>query len=252
MDMVRSNRVEEANLEFIDFVAHELKQPMTSLQGYAKMLLMGIGGELSETQREFVEVINSNAGRMGRLVNDLLEVSRLEAGRITLKLAPVALEEVMEEIAAASRAEIESRHLALQVEISRDLPPVMADRERLVQMLTHVVNNATMYTPEGGAIRMALGWPDRRTAAMDHLLVSISDTGIGMSPREIGRLGEKFFRADHDLVRRQPGNGLGLPIARHLVELHGGEFMVESELGKGSTFSFTVPIARESHEQPGR
>lgn len=250
--MVRSNSVEETNLEFIDFVAHELKQPMTSLQGYAKMLLMGIGGDLSETQRGFVEVINSNADRMGRLVNDLLEISRLEAGRITLKLAPVDLGELVEETAAISRAEIESRHLALQVETSGDLPPVMADRERLVQILTHVVRNATMYTPEGGTIRMTLGWPDRSMATMDHLLVGISDTGIGMSPQEIGRLGEKFFRADHDLVRGQPGNGLGLPIARHLVELHGGEFIIESEPGEGSTFSFTVPIARESHESPGR
>lgn len=244
--MVPSNSADEAKLEFIDFVAHELKQPMTSLQGYAKMLLMGIGGELSGTQREFVEVINSNADRMGKLVNDLLEISRLEAGRIKLNLAPVDLGQVVEEVATNSRAEIESRHLTLEVETTPDLPLVMADRERLIQILTHVVVNAYMYTPEGGAIRMTLGWPDRRMASMDHLLVSISDTGLGMSHQEIGRLGEKFFRGDHDLVRGQPGNGLGLPIVRHLVELHGGEFMIESELGRGSTFSFTVPIARES------
>jgi signal transduction histidine kinase len=241
---MHSNDLEEAKLEFIDFVSHELKQPMTSLQGYAKMLLMGIGGELTDTQRQFVEVINSNADRMGKLVNDLLEISRLEAGRIKPKLVPVDLGEIVDETLSNSRAEVESRHHTLQVEIPEALPPVMGDRERLIQILTHLVSNAYMYTPEGGTIRVTLGWPERPTDSRDHLLVSISDTGIGMSPQDLSRLDERFFRADHDLVRSQPGNGLGVPIARHLVELHGGEFMVESELDRGSTFSFTVPVAR--------
>ena len=239
---------EQATMEFLDLVAHELKQPLTAVQGYAKMLMMGIGGELSETQEEFVQVINANADRMGKLVNDLLEISRLEAGRITLKLAAVDLREIVEETLAKSRAEIESRHHTLQFEVPEELPPVMGDRVRLLQILTKLVSNAYMYTPDGGTIRIVAGRTDDPAVPAGHLQVSVSDTGIGISVQHLPRLDEKFFRADHELVRAQPGNGLGVPIAHHLVELHGGQFWVESELDKGSTFSFTLPIASQSAE----
>lgn len=241
--MVGSNDVEQARLEFIDFVAHELKQPMTAMQGYAKMLLLDIGGELNDTQRQFVEVINSNADRMGKLVNDLLEISRLEAGRTKLELAPVELGQIVDETLANCLAEVEARQHTLEVESPENLPPVMGDRERLVQILTNLLSNAYLYTPKGGTIRVDVGWPEGPALPPDHLQVSVSDTGIGISPHDLGRLEEKFFRADHELVHEQPGNGLGVPISRHLVELHGGKFMVESEPGKGSTFRFTMPIA---------
>jgi signal transduction histidine kinase len=213
---------ERAKAEFIDFVAHELKQPMTAMQGYAKLLAMGIGGELSDTQQEFVRIINSNVERMGKLVVD--------------------------ETIANTRTEIEARHHRLELHVARGLPPVLGDRGRLVQILTNLVSNAYQYTPDGGTIEIAAdGWDDME-APQGHVLVSISDTGIGMSPTDIANLEKQFFRADHDLVRAQPGTGLGVSIARNLVELHGGQFMIESELGKGSTFRFTLPIARASNE----
>jgi signal transduction histidine kinase len=237
------DQINRAKLEFMDFVAHELKQPMTSIQGYAKMLSMGIGGELSDTHKQFVEVINSNVDRMGRLVNDLLEISRLEAGRTKLNLAQVQLREVVNETIANARSEIEARHHTLQVVVPDDLPPVLGDRERLVQILTNLLSNASRYTPDGGTIRIAAIGHEYPELPPGHLCVDVSDTGIGMSPQELIRLEGNFFRADHDLVRQQPGTGLGVSIARNLVELHGGEFMIESELGKGSAFRFTVPIA---------
>jgi GAF domain-containing protein/two-component sensor histidine kinase len=235
--------INEAKSEFIDFVAHELKQPMTSMQGYAKMLTMGIGGELNDKQREFVQTINRNVDRMGKLVQDLLEISRLEAGRTKLKLGQVQLKEVMDETVTSTRTEIEARQHTLEVDVPDDLPSVRADRERLIQILTNLVSNAYKYTPEGGTIRIAADGRDHPETPPGHVLVSVSDTGIGMSPQEIAHLDEKFFRADHDLVQQQPGTGLGVSITRNLVELHGGEFMIESEPGKGSTFRFTVPIA---------
>jgi signal transduction histidine kinase len=244
----RLGEAEQAKIEFIDLVAHELKQPMTAMQGYAKMLMMGIGGELSETQEQFVQVINANADRMGKLVNDLLEISRLEAGRIKLKLAAVDLRGIVEETVANSRSEIESRRHTLHLEVPEELPPVMGDRERLLQILTNLVRNAYMYTPEGGTIRIAVGVADGHATPAGHLQVSVSDSGIGISGQDLARLEEKFFRADRELVRAQPGNGLGVPIARHLVELHGGQFLVESELDQGSTFSFTVPVAVQGAE----
>ena len=241
----------KAKSEFIDFVAHELKQPMTSMQGYARLLTMGIGGELAPMQAQFVQVITSNVDRMGKLVNDLLEISRLEAGRTTLRLEPVQLREVIDETLINTRTEIEARHHTLEVAVPDDLPPVMGDRERLVQILTNLVSNAYKYTPEGGRIRIAVPCSGGETgnghgeqqAPPGHLLVCVSDTGIGMSPQELAGLQEKFFRADQPLVREQPGTGLGVSITRGLVALHGGELVVESETGKGTTFSFTVPMA---------
>jgi signal transduction histidine kinase len=239
---------DQAKTEFIDFVAHELKQPMTAMQGYAKLLTMGIGGELSGTQKEFVRVINSNVDRMSKLVNDLLEISRLEAGRIKLTVAPVDLREVVDETITNTRIEIEARHHRLELHIGQDLPPVLGDHKRLVQILTNLVSNAYQYTPDGGTIKIAAkGWDDAE-APQGHLLVSVSDTGIGMSPKDLANLEEQFFRADHDLVLAQPGTGLGVSITRSLVELHGGEFIVESEPGRGSTFRFTVPIVRASNK----
>jgi signal transduction histidine kinase len=240
--------INQANSEFIDFVAHELKQPMTSIQGYAKMLSMGIGGELSDTQAQFVHVINANVERMARLVNNLLEISRLEAGRTQLALAPVSLREVIEETIAVARTEIEARRHTLEVDVPDDLPLVLGDRARLLQILTNLVSNATMYTAEGGAIHIAAAEGDGPQAPPGYVGVSVQDTGIGMSPQDLVKLEEKFFRGDHDLVRRQQGTGLSVSITRNLVLLHGGEFTVESQVGQGSTFRFTLPAVAEHNE----
>jgi signal transduction histidine kinase len=236
-------RADEARSEFIDFVAHELKQPMTAMQGYAKMLMMGIGGELTDTQKQFVEVISDNVHRMGKLVNDLLEISRLEAGRTKLRLRPVQMGALVEETVTSTRTEIKARHQTLEVEIPPALPPVMGDRDRLAQVLTNLVSNAYKYTPEGGTIRIAVDRQCRPQLPANHLCVQVIDTGIGMTPQEIGQLEEKFFRGSHDLVQEQTGTGLGMSIVRNLVALHRGEFLIESEPGQGSTFIFSVPIA---------
>jgi signal transduction histidine kinase len=215
---------------------------MTSIQGYARMLELGIGGELNGTQKQFVQVIGSNVERMGRMVNELLEISRLEAGRIKLELAPLQVRQIVDETIAQVQAEVEARHHVLEVDVSAGLPPVLGDRERLVQILTNLVGNACRYTPEGGAIWIRADGRTYPQAPLDRVLISVSDTGIGLSPQDLVRVGEKFFRADHDLVRTQPGIGLGLAIARRLIELHGSELTVESDPDQGSTFSFTIPV----------
>jgi signal transduction histidine kinase len=236
---------EQANLEFMDFVAHELKQPMTAIQGYAKMLALGIGGELTETQRQFADVINANTERMGKLVNDLLEISRLEAGRIELQLAPVHIKGIIDEAVESAQAEIDARHHSLEVDVGEGLPALVADGQRLLQILANILHNACIYTPEGGTVRISALGDSHPLVPAGRVRVSISDTGIGMSPAEMDRLGEKFFRSDHDLVRSQRGAGVGVAIARHLIGLHGGELAVESRLDEGSTFHVTLPAAAE-------
>jgi signal transduction histidine kinase len=235
-------------LEFIDFVAHELKQPMTAMRGYTRMLMMGIGGEMNDTQAQFVGVILANVDRMDKLVNDLLEISRLEAGRIKLDRAPVSLQDVVDETIANTHTESETRNHQLEVEVPADLPSALGDRDRLIQILTNLVRNACMYTPEGGTIRITAGGRETADIPPDYLLVSVSDTGIGMSPEDLANLQGKFFRADQAMVRAQQGTGLGVSISRGLVELHGGQLIVESKVGKGSTFRFTVPIAEADGE----
>jgi signal transduction histidine kinase len=248
----RVREADRAKSEFIDFVAHELKQPMTAILGYARMLTMGIGGPLNDPQTQFVEVINKNVDRMGKLVNDLLEISRLEAGRTHLKLTPVHLGEVVNETVVNTRTEIEARHHSLEIDTPGELPLVLGDRERLVQILTNLVSNAYKYTPNGGTIRIAVGpacnGEDTFDVPPGHLCIQVSDTGIGIAAQDLIKLEKKFFRADDDLVQAQPGTGLGVSITRNLVTLHGGKFFVESEPGAGSTFGFTVPIAEP---QPG-
>jgi two-component system sensor histidine kinase BarA len=207
------------------------------------MLMLGIGGELSETQSQFAKVIAANVDRMGKLVNDLLEISRLEAGRIKLKLDQIQPHEIVSQALAAIQADLEARTHALEVQVPGDLPFVTGDRDRLLQILKYLLSNACMYTPDGGTIRVGASEPDPPAGPSGHLLFSISDTGIGISAKDLARL-DKFFRADHDLVVSQPGTGLGISIARGLVELHGGELMIESEPDQGSAFRFTIPIAQ--------
>jgi len=227
----------QAKTEFISFVSHELKQPMTAIKGYTDLLVKGLAGDLTETQRSFLEVIRSNLNRMDTMVQELLDISRIEAGRLRLEIGQVALREAVEEAVRTFRQEIEAKRQTLEVEIVEPLPPVRADRNRVVQILTNLLSNAYKYTPEEGHIRVTVQ-PDGGV-----VVCSVSDTGIGIAPEEQERLFTKFFRSQHPAVRNVPGTGLGLVITRSLVELQGGQIWVESEPGKGSTFTFTLPVA---------
>jgi signal transduction histidine kinase len=240
-------RANEAKTEFVSFVSHELKQPMTSIKGYTDLLVKGAAGDLNENQHRFLGTVRSNVDRMNRLVSDLLDVSRIESGRIRLEFGDVSMERVVEGALQTVRGQIESKQQTLQVDIPSDLPSVKGDRERLVQILTNLVSNAYKYTPEGGRIAVrAQEWLDGgHVEGRDgFVLCSVEDTGIGMSPEDQARLFTKYFRADDPLVRSVAGTGLGLVITKSLVELQGGEIWVESELGKGSVFSFSVPMSQ--------
>jgi signal transduction histidine kinase len=241
-DQVR--RANDAKTEFVSFVSHELKQPMTSMKGYTDLLSKGVVGELNDTQQGFLTTIQSNVERMDALVSSLLDVSRIESGRIRINLTDVSFEQVIQNALRTIRGQIESKHQPLEVDIAPELPHVRADRDRLVQILTNLVSNAHKYTPEGGQITVrAQRWSNGEGAGRQNgfVVCSVSDTGVGMSPEDQERLFTKYFRSDNPAVRSESGTGLGLVITKSLVELQGGQIWVESELGKGSTFAFTVP-----------
>ncbi len=234
-------RANEAKTEFVSFVSHELKQPMTSMKGYTDLLMKGIGGPLNEDQMQFLTVIRSNVGRMDRLVQDLLDVSRIESGRLRLEMSQVQPEEVVSESVRAFEQEITNKNQEIHIHMDAPLPPVAGDRGRLIQVLTNLVSNACKYTPEKGEITIGV----KPITAEDQALVqwSVQDTGIGMTKEELERLFTKYFRSDNPMVRSVQGTGLGLVITQSIIELHGGQIWVESEPNQGSTFSFTIPIA---------
>jgi signal transduction histidine kinase len=232
----------QAKTEFMSVASHELKIPMTSIKGYAKLLTLGAAGDLTQQQNDFLNIISANVDRMDRLVADLLDVSRIEAGRLRLEPHQVDLHEVIETVIESVKAEVEARQLTLEVEAPPILPPIWGDRGRIIQILTNLVSNAYKYTPDGGQIHIAINGHTGSTSP-DQLTVSVRDTGVGISPEDQKKLFTKFFRADDPRVRDVPGTGLGLSITKSLVEIHGGEIWFRSVPDRGTTFTFTLPIA---------
>lgn len=235
----------QAKTEFMSVASHELKIPMTSIKGYAKLLSLGTGGEITERQKEFLEIISTNVDRMDRLVADLLDVSRIEAGRLHLEMGRVDLREVIETVIQSVKGQIEAKHLNLELNIPSTLPPVWGDHGRLIQILTNLISNAYKYTPSGGQIYIAAnGHTD--AISPNSVAISVRDTGVGISTEDQHKLFTKFFRADDPRVRDVPGTGLGLSITKSLIETHGGEIWCQSESGQGTTFTFTLPIAPQN------
>jgi signal transduction histidine kinase len=241
--------VERANLaktEFVSFVAHELKSPMTSIKGYTELVAAGAVGEVNEMQANFLRTINSNVDRMSTLVSDLNDDSKIEAGRLRLDYKATALAGVLDEvIEAASRQVADKRH-RLDVQFPPDLPAVWADSTRVSQVLTNLISNANKYTPEGGLIEVGAAaaanqWDPGGAARVVHIWVKDSGIGIGLEDQE--KIFQKFFRSEDNRVRESSGSGLGLNITKSLVEMQGGRIWFESELGRGATFHFTVPVA---------
>ena len=242
--------VEAANLaktEFVSFVSHELKTPMTSIRGYTDLILGGQMGELNDMQTQFLGTIRSNIDRMARLVSDLADVSRIESGHLKLETAPTALDLIIEETLRSTQGQIEEKSQQLSVDIDDNLPMVQVDQARMVQVLTNLMSNAYKYTPENGEIFITAEQTiDRDEAGIEHDVVQLAvrDTGIGMSPEDLEQLFTKFFRSQ-SVKGNVPGTGLGLNITKNLIELHGGRIWVESTVGEGTIFAYTIPVADE-------
>jgi signal transduction histidine kinase len=229
----------QAKSEFMSTASHELKIPMTSIKGYAKLMSMGAVGGLTEQQQDFLGVISNNVDRMDRLVSNLLDVSRIEAGRIRLELEDVQIKTVIDEVIESVRTQLEKKKLHLYLDVSDNLPHIRADYNRVTQIMTNLISNAYKYTPEGGDITV-MAKPYNGT--IQGIAVSVKDTGYGISEEDQAKLFTNFFRSGDQNIRDQPGTGLGLAITKKMIESHGGELTFESELGKGSCFTFTVPL----------
>ncbi|NBD35249.1 MAG: GAF domain-containing protein [Chloroflexi bacterium] len=233
----------QANLaksEFVSLVSHELRTPMTSILGYADILDSDIVGELQTEQREFVSAIQRNISRMKVLVSDLMDISRIETGRLQINPRPIQFSDALDDAMEMVGELIEEKQQILTIDIWDRLPPAYADPDRLTQVLTNLLSNAMKYTPDQGTIAIRVWLPAEEPG---FIRCAVADSGIGISPKDQARLFTKFYRADDPDVREQPGTGLGLAITKNLVEMHGGRIWVKSELGEGSTFFFTIPIS---------
>ena len=232
----QNRAIEEANrlkTEFVSMVSHELRTPLTSIQGFAELLLEG--GEIAGEARESLTIVKKNADRLLGLINDLLDVARMEAGRIELHRTSLDLAHLIREVAGSLRPLIEAKRQRLRLDLGDALPAVWADANRVTQILTNLISNAHRYTPVEGGITVAARRDDR------FVRVDVRDTGIGLSPEEQAQLFTKFFRAHDRSPQAAGGTGLGLVITRLLVELHGGQITLTSAPGQGSTFTFSLP-----------
>ena len=236
-----------AKSEFVAFVSHELKNPMTSIKGYSELLASGALGELNEMQVNFLSTIRSNVERMSTLVSDLNDSARIEANRLRLHYKPVPIPDILEEVMSAAKRLVESKGQTLELHLLAQLPLAWADSYRLGQILTNLVSNAHKYTPEGGVIMIGAElttneWDPQGAPQVIHFWVQ--DNGIGIRPEDQARIFQKHFRSDDSRVREVAGSGLGLHLARSLAEMMGGRIWFESEFQKGTTFHFTVPAAQ--------
>ena len=225
----------QAKSEFISLVTHELRLPMTSIKGYSDLIMSGMAGELNDQQQQFFSVIRRNLDRMSRLISDLADINRVESGKMNFENKLFDLQPVVSDVAGNLREAINGRNQTLTLTIPDDLPQVYADPSRVAQVLTNLVSNAHKYTPDEGAITV------QAQAVNGTVQVDIIDDGLGISEADQAKLFTQFFRAEDREVREQTGWGLGLSIVKKIVEAQGGTISFTSELGAGSTFSFTLP-----------
>ena len=225
-------------------MSHELRTPMTAIKGYVDVLLMGAAGAVNENQSHFLNIVKGNIDRLNILVNDLLDISRIEAGRVSLTPQPLDLREIAEDVIGdvLRRSQEEGKPMALSLDAPKVLPRVMGDAERIRQVIDNLVDNAYHYTPVNGTIKVGIHALDGTEVQVD-----VEDNGVGIAPEDQERVFERFYRGEHPLVLATPGTGLGLPIVRQLVEMHNGRIWMKSEglPGKGSIFSFTLPIQKD-------
>jgi PAS domain S-box-containing protein len=240
-DITAEVEADRAKTEFISTVSHELRTPMTSIKGYADLLLIGAAGAVNENQQRFLSVIKANADRLSVLVNDLLDISRIESGRVKLELKPIPVEPLLEAVVTSLHGRFEEKQLSVQVRVpDGDLPRVLADRDRATQIFTNLISNAHQYTPPGGAVTISA------REVGEFVQIDVTDTGIGISPENQSKVFERFYRVDDPNVNEFPGTGLGLAIVKSLVEMHEGRIWLESEVGRGTTFSVTLRAVKET------
>jgi len=229
--------------QFLANMSHELRTPLNAILGYTELILDSVYGDMPEKARSVLDRVQRNGRHLLGLINEVLDLSKIEAGQFVLALADYSLKTVVETVYTAVEQLAKEKKLVFKVEVPPDLPSGHGDERRLTQVLLNLAGNAIKFTDRGEVAINA-------SAADGSFEVSVRDTGPGISPADQGKLFQEFQQADNSITRKKGGTGLGLAISKRIIEMHGGKIWVESVVGQGSTFSFTLPVTVEQQAKP--
>jgi signal transduction histidine kinase len=238
----KSAQLEVANRhksEFLANMSHELRTPLNAIIGFSDVLLQRMFGELNEQQADYLEDIRSSGTHLLTLINDILDLSKIEAGRMELEAAPFSLVAALNNAVTLVRERAQSHGIKLSLEVAPELDTVVADERKLKQVVVNLLANAVKFTPDGGTVSL------RAERENGQVRLSVHDTGIGIAAEDQQRIFEEFQQASHQSEKSREGTGLGLSLSKRMVELHGGTISVESAPGKGSTFTVALPLVKE-------
>ena len=225
--------------EFLANMSHELRTPLNAILGFSEVLAERMFGEVNEKQAEYLQDILASGRHLLSLINDILDLSKVEAGRLELELGRFHVPTTLDNALILVRERATRHGITLTQRVDPGVGDIVADERKVKQVLLNLLSNAVKFTPEGGRVGVTA------TGAADDITIAVSDTGIGIAPEDQATIFEEFRQVGRDDARKQEGTGLGLTLAKKFVELHGGRIWVQSEVGQGSTFSFTLPIRLE-------
>ena len=233
-------KIDEMKSEFVSVASHELRTPLAAIKNAVQLMLQGKTGEINENQTKFLSMAERNINRLTSILNSLLDLSRIESGKIGLKFEEMDLRGSIEFILSSLKPQADGKSIQFKMEIQEELPSVYGDREKLEQILTNLVGNAIKFTPEGGEVSVSA----KPSEEEDMVAISVRDSGIGIPEDQLEKVFEKFHQVEDSLRRSITGTGLGLAITKGLVEAQHGRIWAQSEVGKGSTFTFILPISQ--------
>jgi len=229
-------KISKRKTDFISSVSHELRTPLTSIKGYAAILLAEKLGQLPAAVKQRLEKINVHSDELVQIVNSLLDISRIESGKATMKIEEQDLKTMIANVADLILIQCKSKNIDLGTDVQADIPTVLADRSQIERVFINLLGNAVKFTPQNGKITLSARKKGKEVQ------VDISDTGVGIPADSLSAIFDEFYRVDNEINQQVKGTGLGLSLVKHIIEAHKGKIWVESLVGKGSTFSFTLPV----------
>ena len=236
-DITKQKEIYRLKASFVSNVTHELRTPLVSIDKAISLLLSNNGDGLSESQKQFLSIASRNCKRLSLLINDLLDLAKLESGKMGIKLAPCFINQVIDESIEGLIAWANTRSVVLVQKVQENLPEVKIDADKIIQVLNNLVGNAIKFTPSNGIITVSAQLQNEH-----EVIVTVQDTGVGIAKDELEKIFTKFYQTEKRIATDVSGTGIGLSIAKEIVELHGGKIWVESDSGQGAKFSFTIPV----------
>lgn len=236
-DMSKEKEADKVKSEFISTITHELRTPLTSIEGFVSLILARKVGDIPPKQEEFLNIVQAQSKNLKKMIQNLLEFSRFVTGKMKMEKSVTLVKDVLEGVLIGTKPQIEKKKLDLSLNINEQIPDVMADSEKLAMVISNIIGNAIKFSHEGGKLTIKMAKDGK------NLLFSVSDTGLGLSKENLEKIFERFYQVDSSLTRKVGGAGVGLAVAKEIVEAHGGRIWAESAgKGKGVTVSFTLPI----------